>query len=135
MTNLPGFIKITEFILQIETCSEANSNEHWRKKAARHKLQKQHVKLASFYIPKELPVHIKLTRISRKMLDKHDNLPCSLKYILDAVCEQITGNLVPGQADNDPRLSFEYDQEKGSLPRVKFEFFRKNNTLNEKPIE
>jgi hypothetical protein len=34
----------------------------------------------------------------------------SLKYILDAVCEIITGDFVPGRADSHEGLDVSYDQ-------------------------
>jgi hypothetical protein len=126
MNHSSGFLKIEEFILHINTVSEANSSEHWTKKAKRHALQKQYIRLSSNRIPKELPIHIKLTRIGGRFLDKHDNLPCSLKYIFDEVCAQITGNHVAGRADDDERISVEYSQEKGSKKGVRFEFFKKD---------
>ena len=125
MSDSSGFSKIEEFVLYIPTVSEANSNEHWTKKSKRHALQKQYVKLSANRIPKDLPIHIKLTRIGKRFLDAHDNLPCSLKYIFDEICAQITGNNVAGRADDDDRITIEYDQEKGSLQGVKFEFFKK----------
>ena len=59
-----------------------------------------------------LPCHIKLTRIGKRYLDS-DNLPMSMKYIRDAIADQIFPGLAPGQADNDERLSWEYNQTKG----------------------
>lgn len=118
-----SFFKLSEIILPIRTVSEANVSEHWSKKSARHKLQKKIVKLRAYSIPKTLPIHIKFTRISPRKLDAHDNLRCSMKWILDEVCAQITGNSVAGRADDDHRITFEYDQVSGSPSTVKVEFF------------
>lgn len=118
------FLKISEMTLAIDTVSEANCSEHWRKKHARHKLQKLMIKMNDHRIPKTLPIHIKFTRIATRKLDAHDNLRISLKWICDQVCAQITGNYVPGRADDDSRITFEYDQVGGSPKMVKIEFFQ-----------
>ncbi len=47
-----------------------------------------------------------------RFLDKNDNLPCSFKWILDAVCDNLLPGLKPGRADGDERISVKYDQEK-----------------------
>jgi hypothetical protein len=101
--------------LPIKTASEANSSEHWCKKAKRHKLQKRWI-AAVFHREKPqltLPCHVVLSRIAPRELDYHDNLPCSLKYIADSIAEQITGNYIPGRADDSKEITWEYKQEKG----------------------
>jgi hypothetical protein len=106
---------IVSWQLPIKTASEANSSEHWTKKAKRHRLQKKWVK-AAYHCdrpPITLPVHVVLTRLAPRRLDCQDNLPCSLKYIVDAIAEELTGNYVPGRADDDRRITWEYKQEKG----------------------
>ena len=123
-----GLFKISELHLCIATVSEANCSEPWRKKHARHKLQKAHIRHSSNRIPKELPIHIKITRISPRTLDSHDNLPMSVKYISDQLAAEITGNHVAGRADDDKRITWEYDQVKGKPQGVLIEFFRKNAT-------
>lgn len=110
--------------IPIRTISELNSTEHWTKKHKRHRLQQKTVALALNPIKKniKLPCHIKLTRLAPRKLDKHDNLPISLKYILDACCAIITGDLRPGRADDDERISISYDQEPSSQYGVKVIF-------------
>jgi hypothetical protein len=98
--------------LPLLTVSEANTFEHWSKKHKRHKAQKD---LVAFVLKPllsylKLPCHIKLTRFAPRKLDMHDNLPMSLKYIVDACCSIVTGNSASGQADSDDRISIEYDQ-------------------------
>jgi hypothetical protein len=116
--------KLFEWIVPVRTISEANSREHWAKAKKRHDLQKKWVKVffekEEPYIP--LPCVIKLTRIGQRELDS-DNLPVSMKYIRDAIADQIFPRLAPGQADNDPRLSWEYDQAISRIYAVKVEFF------------
>lgn len=104
-----GFVLLE---LPVKAVSEANCSEHWTKKHKRHKAQKKLVYLAlrSFIDRIFLPCHIKLTRYGSRKLDKHDNLPISFKYILDMLCGMITGDLRPGRADDDDRISVSYDQ-------------------------
>ena len=106
-----------ELYLPIETVSEANggkkkayfkkgkkcyTSEHWNEKNRRHQLQKGSVSLMLRPLRNhiKLPCVITLTRYATHKLDKFDNLPMSLKYILDAICEVITGDYRPGRADN-----------------------------------
>jgi hypothetical protein len=109
-----GWVEIT---MPIYTVSEANGGakksykrngktcykaEHWTEKHRRHKLQKGSVSLllrphsASI----SMPCIINLTRYAPDTLDRFDNLPMSLKWILDSVCEIITGDYRPGHADS-----------------------------------
>lgn len=106
-----GKISIT---MPIRTISEANTSEHWSKKAHRHKRQKFLTRLMFQkcvpYI--ELPCVIKLTRIAPRALD-YDNLCCSMKWCLDAICDCLVPGLKPGRADGDHRIQVKYYQEKG----------------------
>lgn len=109
--NEMGLISIT---IPIKTVSEANSSEHWTKKSKRHNQQKFIIKImfrkCVRYI--DLPCTIKLTRIAPRALD-YDNLCCSMKWCLDAICDCLVPGLKPGRADGDERISVEYYQEKG----------------------
>lgn len=119
--------------LPIKTASEANSSEHWTVKAKRHKLQKRWVK--TFFLRERpqisLPARVVLTRVAPRQLDSQDNLPASLKYVVDAIAEQLTGNFVPGRADSDKRMSWEYKQQKGKPHEyaVKIEIFAREKLL------
>lgn len=110
--------------LPIRTVSEANNFEHWTKKHQRHKAQKQAVALAltSHRDKIKLPCHIKLTRAAPRKLDRWDNLPISMKYILDACCAIITNDHRPGRADDDERITVSYDQQTNSDYSVIIEF-------------
>jgi hypothetical protein len=101
-------------VLPIRTKSEANCSEHWTKKHKRHKQQQRLVYLAlnPFKCQIKLPCQITLTRYAPKTLDKHDNLPMSLKWIVDAFCAILTGDLRPGRADDDNRITIAYNQVK-----------------------
>jgi len=110
--------------LPIKTVSELNCSQHWRKKADRHQMQKDAVSLVLKPIRGKIPLpcHMHLTRYAPGTLDKHDNLPGSLKYIVDACCAILSGDFRPGKADADDRFSFTYGQEKSSQYGVKIEF-------------
>ena len=116
----PGGVVLT---LPIRTVSEGNCFEPWQKKHKRHKAQKLRIRLAMLSIKKNivLPCKIKLTRYAPRTLDKHDNLPMSFKFITDALCEELTGNYIAGQADSDDQISISYDQEKTKDYGIKIE--------------
>lgn len=116
-----------EITLPIRTVSEMNCTEHWTKKHKRHSIQQRTVALVLKPVRchLKLPCHILLTRYAPRKLDKHDNLPISLKYILDACCAIITGDYRPGRADDDERISISYDQVQCSEYGVKVLFTSK----------
>lgn len=117
-----------EFTLPMLTVSEANGGvkhaikrngktcykaEHWSEKHRRHRLQKGSVALilrphrSSLF----MPCDIVLTRFAPDKLDRFDNLPMSLKWVLDAICEIITGDNRPGRADaNEGIRDVRYEQ-------------------------
>lgn len=104
------------WLLPIKTVSENNSTEHWRKKHARHKIQKNYIRM-QFLIERPqimLPCTITLTRIAPRALDS-DNLQGSLKWIRDSIADNIIEGLSPGRADSDPRLTWIYAQKKGNI--------------------
>lgn len=115
-----------EFILPIRTVSEMNCTKHWRVKATRHKAQKNETTKAMIPIRNmiSLPCKILVVRHGPRFLDAHDNLPASQKYIIDAICENITGNFIPGRADNYSEFTFKYDQIKSKkiFTKVVLEF-------------
>jgi hypothetical protein len=117
--------KIIEWNLPIQTVSEANrGGEHWSKKHKRHKHQHTLIWLAFRNIKEvPLPCHVKMTRISPRMLDADDNLPMSFKYIKDKIASEITGIKQVGKADSDERITWEYSQEKGKPQSVRIEIF------------
>lgn len=126
-----------ELVLPILTLSEANGllsktrfykngkakPEHWTESHARHKAQKSAIYLAlnSQKNLIKLPCVVKMTRQAPRDLDADDNLRIALKWIKDAIAELITGDYVPGRADGDKRIKWEYDQEKCSEYKVKIE--------------
>jgi hypothetical protein len=110
--------------IPLKTISEANCFENWRLKHKRHRMQQRTV--AYFLYPikdkLKLPCRLIFTRYAPRKLDKHDNLPMSFKYIVDAVCSILTGNFVSGRADDDERITIEYDQVLDKVYGIKIEF-------------
>lgn len=107
----------------LRTVSELNSSQHWTVKSKRHKSQKIKTKTV---LKKEiqdvtLPCHIKLTRFAPQLLDAFDNLPSSLKYVVDAICELLIPGLAIGRADGDKRISISCYQEKARKHSIKVE--------------
>lgn len=102
------------FTLPLKTLSEANLSEHWTKRAARHKEQKLMVGYAMTQVKQlvKMPCTIIMKRYGKRLLDAHDNLPISFKHVADQISKEITGDIRPGRADNNPGLTFKYDQEK-----------------------
>ena len=92
-----------------KTCYKA---EFWREKSDRHKKQKGlvHLAIRKHRSAMKLPCVITLTRYAPHKLDRHDNLPMSLKWILDAICEVITGDYRPGRADDTEEIDVKYRQ-------------------------
>jgi hypothetical protein len=109
--------------LPLRTKSEANCFEPWQVKHKRHRTQQAAIAFLLKPIRQNilLPCKILFTRLSPKMLDKHDNLPMSFKYIVDACCAIITGNFISGKADSDERISIAYDQKESKEYGIKIE--------------
>jgi hypothetical protein len=107
--------------LPIRTVSELNCSHHWTKKHKRHRLQQKTVALVLNPLKAKIstPCSLHLIRIAPKQLDKHDNLPASLKYIVDACCAIITQDFRPGRADSNDNFQITYDQKISSQYGVK----------------
>jgi|SRR5579863_6336931 hypothetical protein len=120
--------------IPLRTVSEVNSSEHWASRARRHKHQQYIIRL---YCVKQgvikIPCHVKMTRFSRSLADD-DNLPTFFKYIRDELSEYLIpekkghyvtkkGQIRPlkGRADNDPRITWTYAQEKANTSSVRIE--------------
>lgn len=104
---------LSRWMLPIETVSEGNCTEHWTKKAKRHKL---HDKWILYFFGNDRmrllndPIKIRLMRIASRKLDEGDNLPMAFKYIRDYLASLLIPGKARGQADSDPRITWEYDQ-------------------------
>ena len=126
-----------EIMMPIVTVSEANGgvkksyirngkkcykSEHWSDQHRRHRIQKGTVALSLRPLKAELslPCLIRLTRFAPDKLDRYDNLPMSMKWVLDAVCEIITGDYRPGRADSHEGIrDVTFSQETSSAYGVK----------------
>ena len=79
--------------LDIQTVSEANRHEHWRRRQQRAKHQRQ----ATFYGllarwgPSQLtlPLHITLTRIAPRPIRDTDNLESCFKHVRDGIADYL----------------------------------------------
>jgi hypothetical protein len=93
--------------LPIKTVAGLNAREHWRKRAARVKGERQAacMGIKSLRNRPELPVTVRLVRLSGGTLDD-DNLQGAFKAIRDGVADAY------GIPDNDPRIRWEYAQER-----------------------
>jgi hypothetical protein len=96
--------------LPIETISEANTKEHWARKARRVKMQRSdthNLCRASRGILNLIPeskLTIKLVRLAPKKLDS-DNLVSSFKAIRDGIADWLKIN------DGSDRIEWLYSQE------------------------
>ena len=116
---LPGSVIVT---LPIRSMSP-NQFEPWQKKHKREKDQKRAVMFSLIPVKQQiqLPCSLKFTRYAPKWLDKHDNLPMSMKKIVDQTCAEIVCDFVPGRADSYDCFTIEYDQVKSKTYAVKIE--------------
>lgn len=119
------------YIDPLLTTPESNSREHWHKKAARHHHQREAIRAAwkanpgTITSPQSKLLILYICRIAPRKLDNHDNLPASLKSILDEICSCILPGYADGRADGKLNLKVVYAQKKG-LPRqyaVKIKIF------------
>lgn len=113
---------IASWTLNIKTISEANTSEHWTKKSKRHKQQKFFVRLAFNQLKKpiELPCKVIMTRLASRELD-FVNLCVSLKWIQDQIADCLIPGKAAGQADSDPRITWEFKQEKRNINGVRID--------------
>jgi len=98
--------------IPLVTVSELNKHEHWSVSARRHKRQKLLVRLAlnGHVCQLKPPYHVSIVRYSPGILDGHDNLPGSLKYVTDAIAESLFPGQAAGRADSDPRITWHFNQ-------------------------
>lgn len=93
-------------LLPIKTVAGLNAREHWRKRSERVRRERMCAKLLVKHAERpELPVRVTMTRLSAGTLDD-DNLQGACKAIRDGIADAY------GVADNDPRIRWEYDQER-----------------------
>lgn len=101
---------MTEVLLPVRTCSEANQRGHWGKRARRAKKQREAarflVRAARVALPKSGAVVITLTRFAPRALDT-DNLASGLKAVRDGVADALRVD------DGSSRIEWRYAQQKG----------------------
>lgn len=125
-----------EWEIPLETVSEANCSQHWRKKYLRHKKQQIFIRLAYNKYVKNItfPCEVTMIRLAPRTLDEDDNLRMAFKWIKDEISECLLpekqgsylnkkGNTVKikGRADSDPRIKWKYAQEPCTQLRVRIE--------------
>lgn len=124
-------ILIESKTLEIHVVSEGNTHEYWRKSHNRHKSQKflisKGLPFISFY--KNIPITIKLIRLSSRKLDEHDNLSFAFKYIVDAIASLIYPGQQAGRADDTDLIKWKYGQEKGKdgFKGIRIEIYDQDN--------
>lgn len=101
--------------------SAGNMREHWRARAKRARDQRlmgraaadeAHAPARFLSTPK---VFVQFVRVAPRPLDD-DNLAFAFKSVRDGVADAF------GVADNDPRFSWGYSQERGKPPSLRIEF-------------
>lgn len=105
---------VVVMLLTVHTVSEANSRDHWAKKAKRVAAQRRfshwcleaHILRGGLVLP--FPLIVTLTRIAPRELDG-DNLQSALKATRDGIADYF------GVDDRDPRIEWCYGQEKGRV--------------------
>lgn len=104
--NEPGCVCIT-LPIRIESESNKASSEHWRKRHARSKSQKEELQVewlslvGKVQVP--LPCTVTFTRLGAKPIDS-GNIETSFKYLQDGMAAII------GVDDGDPRITWRYRQ-------------------------
>ena len=94
---------MTVYDLPLRIESTLNKREHWGKRAQRTKLHR----FASIAVqPHPLPCVVRLIRIAPRKLDD-DNNAAGFKALRDGIAKRL------GVDDADPRVRWEYDQERG----------------------
>lgn len=96
--------------IRIRTAPGQNAREHWRD---RHRRVKGEREIVAWLLKGKqrpaLPCVVLLRRVAPSNgLDAHDNLPGSLKGVVDGIAEWL------GIDDRDPRVKWTYAQERGS---------------------
>jgi hypothetical protein len=91
---------------ELQTRTETNNNEFWRKRHSRAKRQLLMTQEALCAV--WLPCTVTLTRIAPRELDTGDNLPSALKHCRDGIADWL------GIDDRDPRVTWVYGQRRGA---------------------
>lgn len=108
-----------EFTIPLALPSEANISEHWTVRSKRRNSQNFALKLyLNKYEKPGLPCTITLIRIGPKPLDSDNNIS-AFKSIRDFIADWVNPGKAKGQADNDPRIIWQYGQETAKLHGIR----------------
>ena len=122
--------------LPLKTCDETNAYENPHVKTRRHKQQQFFIRQLFNREARELPLPCLVTfvRLGPKQMDAEDNLRMAFKWIKDQVGAcifpeksviyitkqgKVRENM--GHADSDPRIKWQYRQEKSTRLSVRIE--------------
>ncbi len=132
MSNFPFEVdesqigKVVVTFADFDTRSELNCFQPWQARHKRHKAQKRLIALYFMLSQRsiQLPCKVTILRLANRFLDAHDNLPSSMKWVVDQIALELTGDKRPGLADGDKRITWDYGQEKAKKKglRIVFEF-------------
>jgi hypothetical protein len=88
--------------------------EHWTQRSRRVSKERAAVAvhLLALRNKPSLPVVVTLTRLGKRKLDAHDNLPGSFKSVVDEIARWL------GVSDNDPRIIWRYEQAFGEYGAI-----------------
>lgn len=128
--------------LPLRTVSPTNEREHWAKKHRRAKAERQAAWSAWLQMGKprvgpEGRASVTLTRIGPRLLDD-DNLPGATKHLRDTLAALLILGEMPGRGrmghyDDDPRLAWDYYQERGAYA-VRVEIEMGLSVVQENPV-
>ncbi len=83
-----------------------NSHVHFHTHARRVRTIRSAISFAMVLYPIHPPAIVLITRYSQQLLDKHENLPMSMKPVVDEIAA------FAGVDDKDPRWDWRYAQER-----------------------
>lgn len=99
-----------DYLIPVQTVSEANKREHWAPAYRRHMAQLDTAYLHTLHALNgmrfTLPISIVLTRVGKKRMDP-DNSAGATKYVQDGIARAL------GYDDGDEGLDWHYEQERG----------------------
>lgn len=99
--------------IPLRIVSEANTHQHHMVRYNRQKKQVRVIKFSLCSCDIKPPCLVTITRVAPRSLDALDNLPSSLKHVIDAIASYLIPGLKPGRADGSKEISWHLSQEKG----------------------
>lgn len=99
------------FTIPVKTVSVANKREHWATRARRTRIHRLSAYMAArdagAYVDPGGKVAVLMIRMGGRVMDD-DNLKSALKAVRDGIADAL------GIDDGDPRITWNYEQAKGS---------------------